>query len=80
LFSFRSLSDYLLFVCCILILVVSLSYCPAAHHVLSTHKHEEGEEHALPQRLSLLLPTDVFNGTMEAFRAGGAPMVEVSEI
>jgi hypothetical protein len=32
-----------------------------------------------PQRLSLLLPTDVFNETMEEFRAGGAPMVEVDE-
>lgn len=59
-------------------LFVLSSYCPSAHHVLSTHKHVEGEEEqALPQRLSLLLPTDVFNGTMEAFRAGGAPMVEV---
>lgn len=55
-----------------------LRYCPTAHHVLS-NKHMD-DEHRPPQRLSLLLPTDVFNGTMEMFRAGGAPMVEVSAI
>jgi hypothetical protein len=49
-------------------------FCPAAHHVLSTKKDHPDE----PSRISLLLPTDVFNGTMEAFRASGAPMVEVT--
>ena len=49
-------------------------FCPAAHHVLSTKKDHPDE----PSRISLLLPTDVFNGTMEAFRAAGAPMVEVT--
>ncbi len=49
-------------------------FCPTAHHVLSTKKEHSDE----PSRISLLLPTDVFNGTMDAFRVSGAPMVEVT--
>jgi len=48
-------------------------YCPSAAHVRSPDKGAHADE---PTRISLLLPTDAFNGTMD-FRASGAPMVEI---